>query len=341
MITLNVLSQASGVPGQAPEKPLARLRGVVLALLALTGAEAYASPADEAAIVPPLTVVFVGNDPRDAGRFEEWLGRDLDGVQIHGGSAGWDDWINSIAWLAGLWRDQGRRIFWSVPLIPKGADLASAAAGLKDDAYGKAALIIAAASPEGEIYIRTGWEFNGDWMPWAARGREAEFVRAFRNFVAAFRSASDRFRFEWTPNIGDHGMNPEAAWPGDDVVDVVGLDFYYFPQWDGADPQPAWRSMVERRFGLAWHQAFAASHGKPTAYAEWGVSIDAADGYIAEAADWFRTHPVVYQSYWNSDADYPGRLDAGRMPAVGAAYRAAFGPNAPSIGASGQGGEKP
>jgi Glycosyl hydrolase family 26 len=272
----------------------------------------------------PLLVVYVGNDPADADLFDTWLGHRADGVQIDSGFANWEDWSGSIGWLIARWRPSGRRIFWSIPLIPKGAALADAARGDYDERYTAAARQLAASQPAGPIFIRTGWEFNAEWMPWSALGKADEFVGAYRRFVGAFDGASDRFVFEWTPNIGDHGLNPETAYPGDDYVDIIGMDFYYHSQWNSAVPDVAWEHMLEQPFGLNWHQRFAAQHNKPTAYSEWGVTLDSSGPYIRHAAEWFRAHHVIYQSYWNSDADFTGKLSDGRIPAAGAAYKEEF-----------------
>lgn len=272
----------------------------------------------------PLLVVATGNDPADARRFEQWLGRPVDGVQLHNGSAGWEDWSGSVGWLIDVWSRQPRRIFWSIQLLPEGATLAEGAAGAYDPHYAAAARALAASQPAGPIFVRTGWEFNGDWMAWAAAGRAEEFVATFRALVAQFRAVSDRFVFEWSPNVGDFGMDPAAAWPGGDVVDIVGVDFYYQPAWDSHDPGAAWDDMLNRPYGLRWHRDFAAAQGKPRAFSEWGVALDSAGPYVRRAAEWFREDDVVYQSYWNSDADFAGKLSDGRMPAAGAAYREMF-----------------
>lgn len=267
--------------------------------------------------------VYVGNDVPDLLAYEAWLGRRTDGVQLHTGRAGWWDWSSSISWLADRWKDVDRENYWSIPLFAEGADLAEASRGAYNQRYRDAAATLVAARPgTAKIFVRTGWEFNGNWQPWAAKGKEAEYREAFRQFVASFRSVSDRFVFEWTPNQGDHGMNPEDAYPGDDVVDVIGMDFYYNHEWDAADPVAAWQYKVNERYGLAWHQAFAQRHGKPTAYSEWGVSSDADAPYVALAAKWFAEHDVLYAIYWNSDAAYRGKLSGEQYPSVTGAYKA-------------------
>ena len=269
-------------------------------------------------------MVYVGNDPAALTAFERWLGRETDGVQIHTGSQDWEDWVGSIGWAADRWALVDRPIHWSIPMMAQGSDLGAVATDGTEGRYLKAAERLALTSP-GPIPVRTGWEFNGDWMHWSAVGRAEDYVAAYRRFVDAFRSVSTRFTFEWCCNIGDHGMNPELAYPGDRFVDIIGMDFYYDMRWTSADPIAAWEAMVNRRFGLRWHQDFARSRGKPTAYSEWGVETASAAPYVQAAAEWFREHPVVYHCYWNSNAAFPGKLSDGQYPGVGAAFRELFG----------------
>lgn len=291
-----------------------------------TAAAATLVAAPAAAATPSTSFkksVYVGNFPADLVAYELWLGKRTDGVQLHTGRAGWLDWINSIGWLVGLWRGVDRPVYWTIPLFAQGGTLATAAAGKYNGYYVNAARTLAQGYPNtGKIYVRTGWEFNGDWQPWAAAGKEAYYRAAYRQFVKSFRSVSNRFVFEWTPNIGDLGMNPENAYPGDDVVDIIGMDFYYNHQWDPADGVKAFIHRRDEKYGLAWHQAFARQHRKPTAYAEWGISRNSAAPYVQAVGEWFATHNIVYASYWNSNAAYRGKLSDNQYPAVSTAYRA-------------------
>jgi hypothetical protein len=273
--------------------------------------------------------VYCGNSTDAITQFEGWLGKPTGGILGYTGNASWSDFDGSVGWATGVWSALDRRVLWSIPLIPTGANLADAAAGMYDDAhYKKAAETLAKYRPqESVLYIRTGWEFNGDWFPWTAQGGKAkDFAGAFQHFVTAFRSVSTRFRFEWNVNLGDSGMNPEDAYPGDGYVDIIGMDFYWNLQYDNADPNMAWSSKLTQKYGLEWHQDFAATHHKPTAYSEWGIMSDKAGPYIQQAKAWFGAHDVVYQTYWNSNTSFTGMLSSGQYPNAGTAYKAAFGP---------------
>ena len=270
-----------------------------------------------------LLGVYVGNDPQKVLAFEAWLGRSVDFCSVYIGEASWDDFTGSVSYALARFADLPRPIIWSVPLIPKVASLTHAASGSYDQYYRNAAATIARARSDSPIYVRTGWEQNGSWMPWAAKGREAIFIGAFRQFATCFRDVSDRFRLVWCPNIGQN--DPSLSYPGDDVVDVVGMDVYHFPQREPNRPDDAWRFMVTRAFGLQWHLEFASAHRKPMAYPEWGVSSEGFGPYIQKMSDWFRAGSVLYQAYWDSNADYPGELSNDQNTETGHAFRNAFG----------------
>jgi len=180
---------------------------------------------------------------------------------------------------------------------------------------------------DSQIYIRLGWEFNGTgYFPWSAVGKAHDYIDAFQNFVDVFRSVSSKFRFEWCPNKGDVGMNPADAYPGDEYVDVIGMDFYWDSKqsWSFTDPVKAWNYFVDEKYGLQWHQDFAAAHGKPTAYSEWGVNSNNAREFIDLADKWFNSHDVLYQNYWNSDSNFQGKLSDNQYPNTGAAFKSEF-----------------
>jgi RTX toxins and related Ca2+-binding proteins len=271
--------------------------------------------------------IYVYNQYSDVSDMESWLDTSLDAIQLVGGYASWFDWLNSPKWIADQLTGYQGDIKWSIGLMPWGASLVEAGKGAYDDKYlALAKSMLASAGSDDAIHVRVGWEFNGNgWFPWSAAGKEADYASAYRHFVDAFRSVSDKFVFEWTPNAGNMGMNPELAYPGDDYVDVIGIDFYYNTKWDPADPTAAFNWFVNQPYGLQWQQDFAAAHGKPTAVGEWGVNSDNAGPFIEMAAQWFQNTDMLYQNYWNSNADFDGKLSSGQHAGTGAAFQAIFG----------------
>jgi hypothetical protein len=279
----------------------------------------------------PLLGVYVGNRPRDVLAFENWLGRGVDGVLGYTGHKDWADYDGSVEWATQTWSALDRSVFWSVPLIPKkGASLARAARGAYDGHYRRAARELARFRPQDPVlYVRTAWEWNGDWFPWSvARSQTADFIAAWRRFVDVFRSVSPRFRFDWCASMGREPYPWEEAYPGDAYVDVIGVDVYDESVWsDIADPAARFAHLQTRRHGLDWLAAFAARKRRPISIAEWGVGGNGSGDnalFVERMHAWIAAHPVVYHVYWNSDAEYTGKLSSGRLPRAARTYRELF-----------------
>jgi len=269
--------------------------------------------------------VYVGNDPAALARYSNWLGSAPD--YVHGllGMGSWKEFVNSAAWQANLWKNSDAEIHWSVPLITHGSTLEAAASGAYNAHYRQAAEAMLKGSPGTDpIVLRAGWEANGEWFIWSGVGKEEAFKGAFRQLVDTFREVSDRFVFEWNINHMSGGIDPATIYPGDDYVDIMGMDFYFKPQYYGSNPTSAFNFIKNDVYGLQWFENFAEAHGKPTSYSEWGVIGNNAAPFVRLAKAWFDAHDVVLQSYWDSDADYSGKLSDGSDPATGSAYKTAF-----------------
>jgi Glycosyl hydrolase family 26 len=292
-------------------------------LLAGLATPAGAEPRD--AIRRPMLGIYAGNEPDRIDQFEEWLGGKVWQALAYTDPQSWKG-IANPGWFVRRFTSAKRRCIWSVSMIPKGGTLESAAKGEHDDAFRSAGTLLAKALPHpgNVIYIRLGWELNGDWFPWAAAGREGAFIDTFRRVVRAFRGVDRRFRFEWNINYGQK-MNPGRAYPGDDCVDIIGMDLYWQKQYLGSDPDRAFRMIRDDKYGLYYLDSLSSQHRKPIAFSEWGVQGNDAGVFIQLLAAWMNTRPVVYHNYWNSDADYDGTLSFDRWPAASAAFRSAFG----------------
>lgn len=172
-----------------------------------------------------------------------------------------------------------------------------------------------------------------DYAP--AHGTGAEFRAAWRHYVETFRAQGvTNVVWTWvvTPTVfikTTSGPTSAEFYPGDDVVDWLGLDAY---NWFGcASHVPAaWRPMAEiagpfREFGRA--------RGKPLMLAEWGSSEDPANPsrkatWMRESmqtlASWPEIKAVVYFQqhgtcpWWvdSSATSMSGFKDAATMPAA-------------------------
>ena len=238
-----------------------------------------------------------------------------------------------------------RPVNWAIPLAWENVSMADVAAGKYDATFTAIAETIAqhqTADINPLLYVRPGWEANNDY-PWTiSSGPDATFdqqlandyVDAFQHVATLFRSVDDRFRIEWNQNYSKADANGvfydlNEIYPGDEYVDVVGVDAYNVARFSGQDdPATAWDYKTDAPFGLDWFSDFAASHGKPLAMTEWGIDSDNFGSYVDEIAEFMRTNNVIYTNYWNADARTNGNdtLTDGSKPATAAAIADAFGP---------------
>ena len=165
---------------------------------------------------------------------------------------------------------------WRVPLItvepysPPGDDrpvLDTVVLGYRDSQIANLADVAAASKPQ-VIYVRWGQEMDLSGLyPWAANN-PAMFRAAFRHVVSLFREhGATNVKWLWSP-AGVKGA--EAYYPGDDVVDFIGLTILEDSKWDhGYDlPPQSFIDLVAPKYDVV--QRFE----KPVIIAELGVSGD-------------------------------------------------------------------
>lgn len=268
--------------------------------------------------------------------FVEMAGRQPDGIIAFTERTSWQNMLNSVTWSANCWAKTPYRTAQAVPLLlDKGTSLAEGASGAYDRHFERLARLLVAKG-RADAYLRIGWEFNGDWYAWSAAKDPEAFVRYFRRVVGIFRSVpGQKFRIVWNPARGKHKIAPDEVYPGDDVVDVIGLDLYN-SSWrkeDAADPETRWRNHLVQPYGLNWLRDFAARHGKPIALPEWGTGRSPnGQGmgddpiFITRIGEWIKANNVVFHGYWDYAApDFNAEISGGRQPLSAKAFRAAFG----------------
>ncbi|MFZ0159841.1 MAG: glycosyl hydrolase, partial [Kineosporiaceae bacterium] len=206
--------------------------------------------------------------------------------------------------------------------------------------------LAAARAGKGPTFIQIAHEMNGDWMAWSVTSSTLEAFRAgWRRYAAIIRAEFPAARLVFTANAGtasDIGI--PAMWPGDDVVDVYGVDLY--TGWAPLDSRADWEDhfldteLGDSPRGLGAHQAFAQAHGKPLAFPEWGLRADDPSGsnhpdFITNMHTFMSTHAaapgvdpagrVIYDVYFNveHDGDPRWRIDnTAANPRSAAAYAA-------------------
>jgi hypothetical protein len=210
-----------------------------------------------------------------------------------------------------------------------GRNLNAVADGRHDDEYRLVARYLQDAG-YGDAIIRLGHEFDSDWAPYSARDNADAYVSAFRHVHDVLTDVSPDFRFDWTSTVAHFVEHGPEAYPGDDVVDVIGLDLYW------RDPAPLSEGGWQRRFEavLRAHLEFAQERGKPVSYPEWGRSLTDEPSFVDFMHGWLSDLPstgpgrLEYQAYFNEpglldDEFYPYDLD--ELPNVKRRYVELFG----------------
>jgi glycosyl hydrolase family 26 len=345
---------------------------VAASLLPLAGGPVGGAAAVAATAAQPLQLgVYTHPGAKGvagARAFADWSGAPVSRVLDFLPSTSWLEMTRN-AWLLTPYTGTGYQLELSVPMLPDsaGVSLAGCAAGDYDGYWTSIATsVVAAGLPT--TAIRPGWEMNGAWYRWTAVGRAAEYAGCWRRLVTAMRSVpGQRFTFTFNPNVGDNPMSAETAYPGDAYVDDVSVDVYdtswnSYPTPSGMSTDDArasaWNYLLKGSHGLRFWAGFAASHGKPLAVGEWGITWrsdghgggDDAD-FVDRFFDWASdpANNVRYLNYFNcadsatlrhdlmrADTTFPrsaARFRA-RSAAVAAAQRAAAGGSGGSVPAT-------
>lgn len=299
----------------------------------------------QAAQAPATIGVYKGagcEGVKGLAKFGQWLGHTPPQTLEY---ISWKVLSAGTTWGVGCWRDAGQKaVVYSLPMLPDdgSATLAQGAAGKFDALYRNYAATLVRFG-FGSSIVRIGWEFNGNWYPWAAEKDPQSFIAYWRRIVTVMRAVPGaNFKFDWCMAGGWTNFLPEQAYPGDDVVDIIGMDFYNVSVDKKAiTPEQRWDSRMNTRRGLKWHRDFAAQHGKPMSYPEWGTGLkpDGTGGgddahFIEQMAAWFDSNNVAYHNYWDQPTGINARLSDGHLPLAGAAYKRVFArtrPNAPVL----------
>lgn len=284
-------------------------------------------------------------------QFDSLVGRNVACVMVYNDtSPDWSNWEqpwflrhtyddnNWRAWATAPGTD--RQLVISQNLFPASENNSDwRDAGARGD-YEQHAVALArnlVAAGLGNSIIRLAHEANGDWYPDSIGNTQSDFDRwrqFWRNTVIAMRSVPGaNFTFDWCINAAYRPIPLASFYPGDDVVDIVGIDAYDSGVAAGL---PRWSTIYNRTDGIGDVVAFARAHGKPLSIPEWGVAPLTSPGtggddgaYVDGIASVVRNNPVAYQSYFFKYG-FATQLSGG--PDSLSSYRRHFGAGGDSVG---------
>ncbi len=150
------------------------------------------------------------------------------------------------------------------------------------------------------VHLRFGHEFNGDWYPWSpAGGTPAEvFVDVWHRLHRIFADeGATAVQWVWSPNaLLPNGEPLEQWYPGDDSVDLVGVDGY---NWGNSQHWSHWVQPAELFTGVLDEVAQIAG-GKPVIVTEVACAESGGEKaeWISAFVDYLATRAEVAGFIW-------------------------------------------
>ncbi|MFF2504070.1 glycoside hydrolase family 26 protein [Streptomyces sp. NPDC058067] len=147
-----------------------------------------------------------------------------------------------------------------------------------------------------DTVIVPGWEMNGTTYTHRCAPDPEAWKAYWKRIVTVMRSVpGQKFRFDFTPSRGLDAVPWTKCYPGDDVVDVIGMDSYDQPEGESFARQ------VSEPYGLQAQVDFAKAHNKAISYPEWGLFRNGDNPeYVRRMLDWIDEHKPLY----NTITDY-------------------------------------
>jgi IPT/TIG domain/Glycosyl hydrolase family 26 len=241
--------------------------------------------------------------------------------------------LTGSSWPYSQWKGKGYSMIWGMPMLPNTYSPSTSLSNTSGSCYGLTQEAAGAFNSDwtkiaqamvangfGTSIVRPGWEFNGNWFPWAAGGCASAYVGAYQQIVTSMRAVSGaNFAFEWNPTLGDQGVgNLSNFYPGNAYVNYIGSDVYDTATGRYPGAQAEFTTIETEPYGLNWLSSFAAQEGKQIVLPEWGLGwgtcnagqpITASNGgqtcggdnptFINDMSSWIKANNVFEVNFWN------------------------------------------
>lgn len=247
--------------------------------------------------------------------FAAYRGRPLDTITCWCPLTNWSEVVSLKAGFSTA-KSSGARISTAIAPLPSTHDGKKnpgnwkLAAGGSFDGYYEQYARNLAASGRTNVVVRVGWESNDPHYPYFAGTDPARFKATFARIAGILRKHNPTVLIEWS-NVRDGRQtgSVETLYPGDQWVDIVGVNYY--DGYPAMNSEAIWAAeyMATRLGGPkgigAWLK-FARDRRKKFAVSEWGVwrgrpgTIDN-PFYIRKMYEFFQQcgADLAYENYFN------------------------------------------
>ncbi|GAA2918572.1 glycoside hydrolase family 26 protein [Kitasatospora cinereorecta] len=258
---------------------------------------------------PTAVGAYLDYGPKGVRRMAE-LSRWLGGRQMRVGHSylPGDLWVNIEgspgflgSWAAWRRGAEDRMFVLNTPMLERNEErvpdgevrrlLRAGAGGEFDEHFRKlAGRLVLLGIPDTVIVL--GWEMNGTTYTHRCGPDPVAWKAYWTRIVTTMRSVpGQEFRFDFAPSRGRDAVPWTECYPGDDVVDIIGMDSYDQP------PAQTFDEQVNEPYGLQKQVDFAAEHGKPISFPEWGLFRNGDNPeYMRRMLEWIERHEPVYQT---------------------------------------------
>jgi Glycosyl hydrolase family 26 len=319
LVVGSVLSLPSGFFREAPQQPATSQSAEVRPTPDLRARKLLGTPPSGG---PWFSGAWAGGDDASTKRvvaFGSWRGTPTDAATVYTEIDTWQE-IYDSNWHITTFKGFDGVLSFGVPILPEEArgDFPAVVQGKHDRIYKDMARDLKANGRKRSI-VRIGWEANGDWFPWSAEASDAaDYVAAYRHIVGVMREITPDLVIDFdlgcgTPLRGqtDRLDALRLLYPGDDVVDAVGCDFFDWYTTAATDDASWLRSTKpENAVGIQDIADFARVHGKGLTYPEWGLASREEGGtgdnsfFIEKVRSFFEANVdiLVLENYFSEPA---------------------------------------
>lgn len=154
-----------------------------------------------------------------------------------------------------------------------------------------------------ETWLSWGHEMDHDLTeryPWSHKD-PAEFIAAYKHFVTQCKLVAPSVQYIWS-SVGN--KNLAQYWPGQEVVDMVGVPVYSFPEFD----KKAYG--FDRTFAQAFGEKYdrVKQYNKPVVIVELGVTGEAEyqQYWLDQASTRYASYPLLEAVVLFNSTDTPG-----------------------------------
>jgi hypothetical protein len=248
-------------------------------------------------------------DAASVGQFCTARGRACNVAMTYTDRTSWQSMTSQTGWTFDNFSSFDGVLVISQGLVPANgqADLSACANGDHDEDFRNFGTLMS-RSGRADSIVRLGWEFNEQTSPWRADDTDT-WLGCYRHAADSIRATNPEVLLDWTINAhntpsGVCGGLSTDCYPGDNYVDIVGIDNYDHYPW--SPTKSDFQRTAEKQEGLTWLYEFARSRGKPFSVGEWGVTPAGDAGkenpdFVTWMHSWFAQHAenLAYETYFS------------------------------------------